>query len=114
MNSGRYLIITILGFALIAQGCGRAVDDGDPEKAGTAEEIAGNSDPEGGDPVVIEQCDAADYRPLIGTPVDAATLTGGQFMRAYGENDIITQEYLPRRTNVVYDAKRVVRDVYCG
>ncbi len=114
MKIVRCLLIGVFGFALITQGCSRAVDDGDPDKADSAEEIAGDSDLQGGGPVVVEQCDAADYRPLIGTSVDAATLPDGQFFRSYGENDIITQEYLPRRTNVVYDAKRIVGDVYCG
>ena len=65
-------------------------------------------------PTVIEQCDAEDYRTLIDTSVSAATLPEGPMLRVYGENDIITQEYLPRRTNVVYDARKVVRNVYCG
>ncbi len=69
---------------------------------------------EGSAPTVIEQCDAEGYRILIDTSVSAATLPEGPMLRVYGENDIITQEYLPRRTNVVYDARKVVRNVYCG
>ena len=80
----------------------------------TIDEIAEDVSEGEATPIVIAQCDAEDYRPLIGTSLDAATLPEGQFFRAYGENDIITQEYLPRRTNVVYDARKVVRDVYCG
>jgi len=62
----------------------------------------------------LEQCDAKDYRPMIGTPVAIASLPAGEFLRAYGENDIIVQDYLPRRTSIVYDAGSVVRSVYCG
>jgi len=65
-------------------------------------------------PDPIEQCDAVDYRHLIGSPVGSATLPDDPSLRVYGENDIITQEYLPRRTNIVYDARRVVQTVYCG
>ncbi|MGI9393129.1 MAG: hypothetical protein ACR2OY_00645 [Boseongicola sp.] len=65
-------------------------------------------------PDVMEQCDASDYRPLIGTPVDEAALSGDPMLRVYGENDIITQEYLPRRTNIVYNSRKVIRNVYCG
>ena len=63
---------------------------------------------------IPEQCDAEDYRPLIGTPAAAATLPQNEFFRAYGETDIITQEYLPRRTNVVYGADGIIKDVFCG
>jgi hypothetical protein len=70
---------------------------------------------ESGDaPAVMELCDAVDYRPMIGTAVVMDSLPVGRFLRVYGENAIITQEYLPRRTNIVHDAKRVVRDIYCG
>ena len=62
----------------------------------------------------IELCDASDYRPLIGTNVAAATLPTGPMLRAYGVDDIVTQEYIPQRTNVVFDAGGVIVRVWCG
>ena len=62
----------------------------------------------------LEQCDAEDYRHLIGTPVAAAAFLTGNLLRVYGENDIITQDYLPQRTNVVYDAEGLIARVTCG
>ncbi len=62
----------------------------------------------------MEQCDAEDYRPLIGTPVAAAPFPIGNLLRVHGENDIIRQEYLPQRTNIVYDAEGLITRVACG
>lgn len=107
------MIFRVIAALLLMAACSPSGDAEQEASAGVgegAEEVA-----EGGEtPVVMEQCDAADYRPLIGTPVATATLPVGPMLRAYGENDIITQEYLPRRTNIVYDARKVVANVYCG
>ena len=65
-------------------------------------------------PPALEQCDAADYRPLIGTPLAEAAIVSGERMRVFGVNDIITQEYLPQRTNVVFDDEGLISRVYCG
>jgi|GEM_PF-802566 len=65
-------------------------------------------------PPALEQCDAADYRPMIGTAIAAATFPADDRLRVFSVNDIITQEYLPRRTNVVYDAEGLISRVYCG
>lgn len=62
----------------------------------------------------LEQCDAEEYRPLIGTPVAATTFATSDRLRVYGANDIITQDYLPQRTNVVYDAEGLITRVSCG
>ena len=62
----------------------------------------------------LEQCAAADYRVLIGTPVADALLQPSESLRIYGETDIIIQEYLPQRTNVVTDGEGMVVRVYCG
>ena len=78
-----------------------------------ADEEAGANDEAESIPIP-EQCDAEDYRPLIGTPAAAATFPQNEFFRAYGETDIITQEYLPRRTNVVYGSDGIIKDVFCG
>ena len=67
-----------------------------------------------GEPIVIEQCDAETYRPFIGSSVADAALPDDAGVRVFGENDIVTQEYLPRRTNIVYDGRQIIRAVYCG
>ncbi|NNL19412.1 MAG: hypothetical protein HKP37_11790 [Boseongicola sp.] len=66
------------------------------------------------EPPALEQCDAADYRPLIGTPLVEAAVVSGERMRVFNVNDIITQEYLPQRTNVVSDDEGLIARVYCG
>ena len=63
----------------------------------------------------IELCDAADYRGLIGTSIAATTLPADPMIRAFGENDIVTQDYRPHRTNIVYREKGgTIFRVYCG
>lgn len=61
-----------------------------------------------------EQCDAADYRPLIGTPVTATIFPTGKLLRVYGQGDIVTQEYIPQRINVVYNSGGKIVRVTCG
>ena len=61
-----------------------------------------------------EECDAAEYRGFIGQNIAAVTVPTGPMLRAYGETDIITQDYLPQRTNVVYDGSRTITRVFCG
>jgi hypothetical protein len=65
-------------------------------------------------PPVLEQCDAADYRPLIGTPRAEAAMSPGERLRVFSVNAIITQEYLPQRTNVVFGDDGLITRVYCG
>lgn len=62
----------------------------------------------------LEQCDAADYRPMIGTPVAAATFPQDDMLRIYTVTDIITQEYLPQRTNIVVGIDGLIQRVDCG
>ncbi|MCG6882534.1 MAG: hypothetical protein LJE62_02125 [Silicimonas sp.] len=62
----------------------------------------------------VELCDASQYRPLVGQSVDATRFPTGPVFRVFGVNDIVTQDYVPHRTNVVYDASRVITRVYCG
>ena len=63
----------------------------------------------------LEQCDAADYRPLIGTEIAAALTPGDDpMLRVYGAGEIVTQEYLPQRTNIVFDGDGLIQRVYCG
>lgn len=73
---------------------------------------AGVGEPEG--PVGVELCDADDYRPLVGTPVAATTFAAGPRLRVFGVDDLVTQEYLPNRTNVAYDRSGTIVRVWCG
>ena len=72
------------------------------------------SELEGAGAGLPEECDAADYRPLIGSSIAAVTLPTDPRVRAYGETDIITQDYLPQRTNIIYGADGVILRVTCG
>jgi hypothetical protein len=62
----------------------------------------------------LEECDADMYRPLIGTNVEEAGLQSDDRLRVYSEADIVTQEYIPQRTNVVYDTGGTIARVFCG
>ena len=62
----------------------------------------------------IELCDAQDYRHLLGAVAASQTFPIGPEFRVYGVDDIITQEYLPNRTNVVVNQDGLVARVYCG
>lgn len=81
-----------------------------------AEDILPPSGNEGPQELIpaLEQCDADDYRLLIGTPIAAVTLPQDDLIRAYGENDIITQDYLPQRTNIIYSMDGIIQRVTCG
>lgn len=68
----------------------------------------------GGGLADIELCDAGDYRPLVGSPVAATTFPTGPMLRVFGFNDIVTQDYIPQRTNIVYDGGGTITRVYCG
>ncbi len=99
----------ILGLAACAP---TAPDDrvveADRALPGPSEEI------EGGGLAEIELCDAEDYRPLVGSSVDATSFPTGPQLRVFGANDIVTQDYIPQRTNVVHDNSRTILRVYCG
>ena len=69
---------------------------------------------QGGGLADIELCDAEDYRPLIGSDVVSANLPEDPMLRVFGVDDIVTQEYLPQRTNVVYRADGTILRVWCG
>ncbi len=62
----------------------------------------------------IELCEADAYRPLIGTNIAATSLPAGPMLRAFALTDIVTQDYLPQRTNIVYDDGGTITRVYCG
>ena len=65
-------------------------------------------------PPALEECDAAEYRELVGTNIAATVFPEDPMIRVYGEGDIITQEYIPRRTNIVFDADGNIVQAYCG
>jgi hypothetical protein len=61
-----------------------------------------------------ELCDASAYAGMIGTNVAAATFPSDPKIRVFGENDIVTRDYIPQRTNIVHDESGIIREVYCG
>ncbi len=61
-----------------------------------------------------ELCDAATYRPLIGTNVSEAVLPEIAGLRVFSINDIVTRDFIPQRTNVVYETGGEISQVYCG
>lgn len=69
---------------------------------------------EGGGLADVELCDAEDYRPLIGTDVRATRFPASADLRVFGVDDIVTQDYIPQRTNIVFDRSRSIIRVYCG
>jgi len=75
---------------------------------------AGTSvDPESDD-TSTELCDAADYRSLIGTNIADATVPEGPNVRIFSINDIVTRDFIPQRTNVVYETTGEITQVFCG
>ena len=62
----------------------------------------------------IEMCQADQYRHLVGQSVTATSFPTGPSLRVFGANDIVTQDYIPQRTNVVYDGSQRIVRVYCG
>lgn len=102
---------TFLVLALAS--CAAAEGPAPVPTGGMADPVAGVA-PVGDEPAPLEQCDAADWRPLIGTSVAAANIAASEALRVYGQGDIITQEYLPGRTNIVHDGEGIIRRVYCG
>lgn len=103
----RYFLLSIFGAAALLAGC----ETSTPDSGDAAEDLV-VSEEQTLDK--IELCDAADYRPLIGSNIAATTLPRDPMIRAYGVNDIITQEYLPQRTNIVFDTDGVIVRVWCG
>ena len=61
-----------------------------------------------------EECDAESYRSLLGTQVGATSFPASDRLRVFGQSDIVTQEYIPQRTNVVYNVAGQITRVFCG
>jgi hypothetical protein len=98
---------------LVLAACAAATPDdreggGDRALPGPSEEI------DGGGLADIELCDAEEYRPLIGTDVGATAFPVSAELRVFGVDDIVTQDYIPQRTNIVFDRSRRIVRVYCG
>lgn len=108
----RLLIIKAIAAASLLAACAPDPSDGDSV---TGE--GGDAAPDDGkEPGLadIELCDAEEYRPLIGPNIAAVTLPAGPRLRAFSVDDIITQEYIPQRTNVLYESDGDIIRVYCG
>ncbi len=104
ISSGRLTVLVVLLAA-----CGPVPAD---EGSAIVTEVVTPEGPEA--PPVLEECDAADYRPLVGTSIAATTFLKDDRLRVFSENDIITQEYIPQRTNVVFDTEGLISRTYCG
>ena len=61
-----------------------------------------------------ELCDARNYRNLVGQPAGGTIFPIGPELRVFGVDDIVTQEYVPQRTNIVADDSGTIVRVYCG
>lgn len=106
----RLPILTVLVASGLLSACAPAPMDDD---AITGDLVVGGGDKEPG-LADIELCDAEDYRGLIGSNIASATLPVGPRLRAFSVDDIITQEYIPQRTNVLYESDGEIIRVYCA
>lgn len=112
MSAGRFAAVAVLSLLVACASAEPTPGEGPPPMDDEVSlDEGGGKEPGLAD---IELCDAEDYRPLIGTNIAAATLPADPMLRAYGVNDIITQEYLPQRTNILYGTDGVIQRVYCG
>ena len=66
------------------------------------------------DPRSDDTCDRAAYLNLLGTNIAAVTLPASPDIRAFGETDAVTQDFVPTRTNIVYDGVGTIMRIYCG
>lgn len=107
-----FVKLTLLSLALAgcAAAAGEAIEPLTPVggASGAAEADEGVPDP------IPEQCDAEEYRGLIGSSIAATTFAESPMLRAFSRSDIITQEYIPQRTNIVYSRDGIILRVYCG
>lgn len=113
-------IFTIPALLALA-GCGGGTpDDRAVEVIATSEPVTvqpldttvGDSATSALDPA--SDCDLAQYQPLIGQPAAEQILLVGPELRVFSESDIVSQELLPKRTNIVTDANGTIARVFCG
>jgi hypothetical protein len=107
--------LCLLGLATLAA-CGPAVPASAPPPASANLPGAGGAiDAPQGSLGGVELCDAGTYRPLVGQPYTATAFPLGPRLRVYSDIAVVTQEYLPNRTNVVYDARSgAILRAFCG
>ncbi len=113
----------VLAFALLAGCSPTAPDDraievisetgGTPVESVSATE---KTDEISTEPIVdtSAQCDEDTYRPLVGQAAGGRQFPVGPRLRVFAEGDIITQELVPQRTNIVVDNSGMITRVYCG
>lgn len=113
--------ITIPALLFVLAGCGAGTpDDRAIEVIATAEPVTTqpletpliDTDPPALDPA--SDCNLAQYRPLIGQAAADQFLPTGPELRVFSESDIVTQELLPKRTNIVTNANGIIVRVFCG
>ena len=110
----RSLAISLVFISLSACG-GVAEQENVPQQNGNLPGAGGAADAPEGSLGGEEQCDAADYRPLIGTPYTDAIFPSGPKLRVYSTADLVTQDYLPDRTNVVFNEETsLIIRAFCG
>ena len=110
----RSLAISLVFMGLSACG-GIAEQEIVPQQNGNLPGAGGAADAPEGSLGGVEQCDAADYRPLVGTPYADTTFPSGPKLRVYSTADLVTQDYRPDRTNVVFDEEtRLIIRAFCG
>ena len=80
----------------------------------TPDEI--EAQPIASEPVVdtSAQCDEDRYKSMVGQAAGGMQFPVGPSLRVFGTNDIITQELVPQRTNIVVDDSGTIVRVYCG
>lgn len=109
-------LLQIAPLAVVLSACAPApiepvVDTDNPNLPGAG----GAADDPQGSLGGMELCDAADYRPLIGQPYTDTSYPTGPNFRIYSDTALVTQEYLPSRTNVVFDVKTgLILRAFCG
>lgn len=108
-------MIAILAVLALTACAPQAPDDrADTGTVAANRPLPGPSEGGGEGLAAVELCKAKDYRHLVGQSVAAASFPQSPNLRVFGVNDIVTQDYIPQRTNIVHDdASRIVR-VYCG
>ena len=104
----------LLFLGLLAACGGAEIPDSGAEAALGEDERGGLVVSADEEPDLFEECDAQSYRGLLGTQIADASVNEGPQLRVYAETDLITQEFLPQRTNIVTDDAGIVTRVYCG
>lgn len=106
--------LRFLAALLILTACAEAPDDTEVVTGSfDAVTVAPDVDPSIASPDV-EECDADVFRQAIGVDISTTAFTPSDNVRIFSEADLVTQEYLPKRTNIVTDTNGIITRVYCG